>query len=73
MLTLPIILLGIPQLILLFILMHPQKDGVQLLMMSPVGDRSSEEAKSHINYLELSAALFALKCFVHEVSVMSKL
>ena len=32
------------------------------------GQWYSEEAKSHTNYLELSAALFALKCFVHEVS-----
>ena len=29
---------------------------------------SSEEAKDHVNYLELSAALFALKCSVNEVA-----
>lgn len=42
--------------------------GAALNDVSCGGQWSSEEAKNHINYLELSAALFALQCFVDEIS-----
>ena len=33
------------------------------------GQWSSEESRHHINYLELYAAFFALKCFVGEIAI----